>query len=254
MKITNTLIFDMDGVIADTEPLKFEAYRQAYKELFNTCIADGEWRLGLGEEAAIREYLKRAINDVKKTVIRCFRDTENNQINELFGNCNEQILNDLNKEKIPDCMIPIVGKVKREKYAALLETALKPIKGAIDFVKYAKDNQYQIAVATGSTKAETNKILSKFGIKKYFNAIITKDDIGAGRGKPLPDLYLVCLKKLNAEPQNCLVIEDSVPGIKSAVTANIRVIAISTTVPKQKLIDAGATYAVDTFEEMKIYV
>ena len=254
MKNTNTLIFDMDGVIADTESIKFEAYRQVYEELFNTIIVDGEWRIGLGEESALRGYLERSIHDVKKSVVRGFLNAKHNRIKELFGNCKEQMLNELEKENIPDCMIPIVGKVKREKYAALLETALKPINGAVEFVKYAKDNHYRLAVATGSTRTEADKILSKFGIKKYFGAIITKDDIGTGRGKPLPDPYLACLKKLNAEPQNCVVIEDGVAGVRSAIAANLKVIAISTTTPKQKLIDAGATYVVDTFEDLKTHL
>lgn len=253
MKIIDTLIFDMDGVIADTECLKFEAYRQVYNELFGTNILDGDWRIGLQEEATVRGFLEQSIGDIKKNIVQKFDAKDSNRIKELFGNDREQILNSLEKDKIPDCMIPIVGKAKREKYAALLDSDIKPILGAVEFIKYAKEH-YRLGIATGSTKEETEKILAKLKIKEYFGAIATREDVGAGRGKPLPDLYLSCLRKLGADSQKCIVIEDAVAGIQSAKAANICVIAITTTTPKQQLIDAGAVYVASTFDEIKAYL
>lgn len=256
MKTIDTVLFDMDGVIADTEPLKFEAYRSLYKKLFGADIQEGQWRIGLKEEGVVRGYLERSFDKVKKNLIKGFSDKNPNRLKELFDNAEDQkkILSEIEKGKIPELMIPILGKAKRDEYAELLKTKLNPILGSLEFVKYVADKGYLLAVATGSTSSEADTILTKFGIKKYFKAIVTKDDVAPGRGKPLPDIYLACLKKLGQKPGNCLVIEDAVLGVQSAIAANLRVIAITTSTPRKELVDAGAEYVADSFKELKEYV
>jgi len=247
----------MDGVIADTEPLKFEAYRILYKNLFGASIRDGKWRIGLNEEGVVRGYLQRAISKVRQSIKKAFSDEKSNKIKELFGNNEEQqkkILDELGQDKIPDVMIPIIGKAKRDAYAEILKTKLQPIPGSAEFVKYVSEKGYLAGVATGSTKSEAETILARFGVKEYFKAVISRDDISPGRGKPYPDLYLACMQKLGKKAENCIVVEDAVSGVKSALAANLRVVGIATSTPKKELVDAGAEYVADSFKELKEYV
>jgi beta-phosphoglucomutase-like phosphatase (HAD superfamily) len=82
----------------------------------------------------------------------------------------------------------------------------------------------RLAVATSSVGASARPFLERTGIQSLFDVIVTGDEIE--RGKPHPDIYLRTADKLNLAPDVCLVIEDAVSGVASAKAANMRVAAI----------------------------
>lgn len=89
----------------------------------------------------------------------------------------------------------------------------------LDFLKNAIQ-KYQIALASSSPYDWINFVLDKFDLRKYFKIIVSADDID-GVGKPSPDIYLYTAKQLNVNPQHCIVFEDSKNGVLSAKDAGM---------------------------------
>src|SRR5215475_5047103 len=84
-----------------------------------------------------------------------------------------------------------------------------------------------LAVATSSVSASARPFLERTGIGSFFHVVVTGDEVP--RGKPHPDIYLRTTKKLGMHPEACLVIEDALAGVAAAKAANMRVAAIPDT-------------------------
>jgi len=87
-----------------------------------------------------------------------------------------------------------------------------------------RDMKLPLAVATSSVSASARPLLDRTGIRSLFRVVITGDEVQ--RGKPHPDIYLRAAKKLGISPEGCLVIEDSLAGLAAGKAANMRVAAI----------------------------
>src|SRR6478672_7097574 len=81
-----------------------------------------------------------------------------------------------------------------------------------------------LAVATSSVSASARPLLDRTGIRSFFSVVITGDEVE--RGKPAPDIYLRAADELGISPEACLVVEDSLAGMAAGKTANMRVAAI----------------------------
>ena len=108
---------------------------------------------------------------------------------------------------------------------------VEPFRPVVDFAKYlfrehGQESQIPISmgVASGSDKQIILALLQKFGIRTYFQSILSSSEVGSG--KPAPDVFMECAAQLGAAPQHCLVLEDSVPGVQAAQNAGMPVIAI----------------------------
>jgi HAD superfamily hydrolase (TIGR01509 family) len=87
-----------------------------------------------------------------------------------------------------------------------------------------REMKLPLAVATSSVSASARPLLDRTGIRSLFSVVITGDEVQ--QGKPHPDIYLRAAKKLGISPEACLVIEDSLAGIAAGKSANMRVAAI----------------------------
>jgi len=87
-----------------------------------------------------------------------------------------------------------------------------------------REMKLPLAVATSSVSASARPLLDRTGIRSLFSVVITGDEVQ--QGKPYPDIYLRAAKKLGISPEACLVIEDSLAGIAAGKAANMRVAAI----------------------------
>ena len=90
-----------------------------------------------------------------------------------------------------------------------------------------REMKLHLAVATSSVSASARPFLKRTGIRSFFDVIVTGDEVQ--RGKPDPDIYLRTAKELGIAPDACLVIEDALAGVAAAKTANMRVAAIPDT-------------------------
>lgn len=183
------VIFDLDGLLIDSEPVWNEAYFKfiADKGLPDEPTISGQFR-GMG----IRE------------IVRIWQEKYG-----LVGDVDE------------------LAKQYRETLykLLLLPGKLKLMNGALDLLKKLK-GKYSLAIATSGHKDEmARKILRLLNVENHFDYVISGDDVA--NGKPAPDVYLASAKKLNQKLGNCLVLEDSVNGVLAGKAAGMRVIGVN---------------------------
>jgi len=132
-----------------------------------------------------------------------------------------------------DYTIPLIKKydfdfdkyraLQREKYHQVLE--LTPVfDKTIKLLKEIHKKGILIALCTSSNRVDSIKILERLGIKDLFTVLVTKEDYE--KSKPNPEPYLVTAQKLGVKPTECLVVEDSEMGLKSALSAGMKCIVI----------------------------
>ena len=179
------LVLDMDGVLADTEPLHVKAWNQALS--------------GVSAEAVYDERSKlqgMASPDIARELIRTFR--------------------------LPFTVEELVSR-KREIFRSYLQNGLRPFPGLAEELTAWKG--FPMALATASPRLETRLMLEHMGLDRRFAAVVTNDDVS--RPKPAPDCYLLAARRLQVSPGACVVIEDSLHGIRAALDAGAQVLAIS---------------------------
>ncbi len=190
------IIFDMNGVIINDEKFHLESWKVFCKK-YNFKLSDQEFK--------------------DKTMGRTDKET----FEYLFG------------KKLTSEEVNKYGD-ERDKIARnLVEGKLKLTRGLMNFLEELKNENIRLAIATSSRKNYMNFIVDTFDIRKYFDYIITAEDIF--NGKPDPEIYLKAASLLNISPQECLVFEDSLSGIRAAKTAGMKVVGITTTHSKKEL-------------------
>jgi HAD superfamily hydrolase (TIGR01509 family) len=108
---------------------------------------------------------------------------------------------------------------RRDRVTDLYEKSLKPIPGVIDFVEAVP---FKKCVASGSSLNRLRQSLGQVGLWEYFAPHVFSTE-QVENGKPAPDLFLFAAERMGAAPSSCLVIEDSVAGVRAAKAANMRV-------------------------------
>lgn len=89
-----------------------------------------------------------------------------------------------------------------------------------------KNEGYQLAVASNSIRATVDLMLSKADVLKYFSFTLSNQDVS--KAKPDPEIYITAIKKFNAKPAECLIVEDNFNGIKAAVASGASVLKVNT--------------------------
>ncbi len=205
------ILFDMDGVLIDSEPLHEEAIVALSAEL-GCPIAD-------------RELLFSFKGAPEKTMAA--------RLLEIYP------ATTWSAEEI------ILRKVAI--FAGLFEH-IRLVDGAMEFVQESHAAGRKHGLTTSATRATQQQAFETFGFGPFFDTIVTGQDIH--RGKPDPEPYLITAERLGLAPGECLVIEDSINGVLSGKAAGCVVIALTTTFPREDLVAAGADYLVDGFGEL----
>lgn len=179
------VIFDMDGVIIDSEPIHFEVDIETMKD-FGCSISKEE-------------------------------------LNKYVGTTNEYMFNDIkNKYKLDKPVEEIINYkcelVKRK----VIESDLAPIEGIIDLLINLKAKNIPAAIASSSPRDFIEVVVSKFQLEDYFSYILSGEEVE--NGKPAPDIYVETAKKLGIAPEECIVIEDSKNGVLAAKEAGMKCI------------------------------
>ena len=189
-------IFDMDGVLVDNHKWHFEAWVEFGKKY--------------GMEITAGEFGKQ------------------------FGSTNRQVLVSLFGNVLSEEQVIALGNEKEDIYRQLYLPFIKPVDGLPEFLQNIYTKDIPIALATSAPPENVEFTLDNTGLKKYFSVIT--DATKVTLGKPDPQVYLLTAAKLGVEPAECIVFEDSVPGIKSAQNAGMRVIAVATTHKPEELL------------------
>ena len=210
MNTLSAVIFDFDGVIADTEPLHFASFRQTLDEIGITLTESDYYANYLG-------YDDRG----------CF-------IAALTAH---------QRPADPATLTTLMQR-KAQAYLESVKDHLIIFPGVREFV-HETAAAYPLAIASGALRHEIELILEQAGLQKEFLHITSAEDVT--RGKPDPQPFLQALGALNRHcPEqaitagSCLVIEDSLPGIRGAKTAGMKVLAVANTHTIQDLHEAHA--------------
>ncbi|WP_026726655.1 HAD family hydrolase [Flavobacterium sasangense] len=178
-----TVIFDMDGVIVDTEPVHHFAYYQHFNEL-NIEVSDEMYRSFTGNSTRnIFQKLKAHFDlqeDVEDLILR-----KRHLFNEAFD----------------------------------LKEDLYLIEGVEELIKDLHANGIQLIVASSASKVTINRVFTRFNLHQYFTHIVSGEDFP--KSKPHPAIFEHAASLSIAPKENCIVIEDSTNGIQAVVSAGI---------------------------------
>jgi len=215
------IVWDVDGVIVDSEPTHYRAFAQVAKQL--------------GSQFSWEEYLDRYIGYDDRDVFRI-------------------LLTEAGKaDKCPDD-IPSLCAEKAAIFDQIVEQGIQPMPGAVELIDSA-GRQMPLAISSGATQRDIDLILGKLGLLDRFDTIVTADDVA--RSKPDPQGYAMAVAalaqrrpELGLAPDNCLAIEDTAAGIQSARDAGLMTLGVAYTGPAELL--HAAHRIVDTLEGLDI--
>jgi beta-phosphoglucomutase len=120
--------------------------------------------------------------------------------------------------------------------------------GVMDFLVSSRAANRLHGLTTSASRATQKIAFDAFSLAPFFDATVTGNDIV--RGKPDPEPYLITAGRLGLEPAECVVFEDSIHGVRSGKTAGSTVIALTTSFPPESLLEAGADFLLDSFTRL----
>ena len=206
------VFFDFNGVIVDDEPLQLNAYREVLgREGLTLTEADYYGSLGMDDVTFVRAAYERAERELDEETLARVLDA------------------------------------KTAAHRKLLEGELPLFPGVVTFIK-ALSRGHAVGLVSMARRAEIDHVLGRAALADYFNVVVSAEDATAC--KPDPSCYNNALEFLNRKrgesqiiplrPDECLVVEDSPPGILSARAAGMRTLGVTNTVPDKALREAGA--------------
>lgn len=177
------VLFDMDGVIVDTEPLHRKAYFKTFEEL-NADVS----------EELYTSFTGASTKKVCETLIHTFRLSESHED---------------------------IATIKRAHFKDYFynDEDFDLISGVRDLIEHYHQNDIKLILASSATMTTINMVFEKFGLEKYFSGKISGADLK--ESKPHPEIFQLAAKLANEPIENCMVIEDSTNGILAAHRANI---------------------------------
>jgi len=162
----------------------------------------------------------------------------------MNGLKNEDIFPKLLGRDVDPETILALGKEKEERYRTLYRPHLAPLRGAPELLARLRAAGVRLAVASSAPIENRAMVLEGLGWTHTFDAVVASEGL---RGKPAPDIFLAAARTLGVLPSECLVFEDAVNGVLSAVAAGMTVVGITTNVPRDELLAAGAVRAFPDF-------
>jgi beta-phosphoglucomutase family hydrolase len=150
--------------------------------------------------------------------------------------------------KLPDEEVARLAERKEALYRELYRPELRLVSGARELIERLRARGVRTAIATAAPRANRDFALDGLGIRPLFDAVVGEEQ--APRGKPAPDLYLAAARALGVAPSRCIAFEDAVNGVRAAVAAGMRVAAVTTTTPADKLRQAGAEFIIPDFAHL----
>jgi len=187
MRMFKAVIFDWDGTVADTKKTVMESFRRVLSEA--SCTISDEFierRIGVGTRKIMEDALRE-----------CGIDFD------------EEALEKLVERKI--------------EYQAEMTGAVDLFEGAVELLK-ALHGRVKIALATMGPRKVVDKLLSEKSIRRYFDVVVTADE--APKPKPNPEIFLQAARRMKVRSEECLVVEDSIFGVKAAKAAGMGCVAV----------------------------
>jgi HAD superfamily hydrolase (TIGR01509 family) len=197
MLFQRAILWDMDGVLADTSQLHFET-----------------WTRVLDEQGIPFNRQK---------------------FHMIYGLKNRDLLPYLTDKPLEPDWIDWLADQKERAFRQALPGQIKLLPGVLKWLQCFNSWGYRQAVASSAPPENVEALVDNLAIRKYFSALVTP---GSLPGKPNPAVFLLAASQLGVNPADCVVIEDSIPGIEAAKRAGMHCIAVTTTNPPEALTQA----------------
>ncbi|UIR56680.1 HAD family phosphatase [Sphingobacterium sp. SRCM116780] len=190
------VIFDMDGVICDTNPYHAQAFEAFFK---NYNIQSNE-----------EEFEKH-----------------------MYGKHNSYIMQYFFKRPIAKNELKDLEFEKEQLFRVIYKEQVSPIKGYLEFLDDLKAHSFKTGVATSAPKENMDLILDALHIRSKMDSLLSSEDVSLH--KPHPEVYLKSAENLQVTPAECIVFEDSFSGITAAIQAGMKVIGVLSSHSKDQL-------------------
>jgi HAD superfamily hydrolase (TIGR01509 family) len=201
------ILWDMDGVLADTNQLHFKTWEHTLTEL-----------------------------DIP---------FDRQKFHLIYGLKNLDLLAVLTDRPLVPEWVELVTDKKEIAFRQALQGHLFPLPGVVRWLEWFANRGYRQAVASSAPAENVEVVVDELDIRKYFDALVTPGDLP---GKPNPAVFLLAGSRLGVPAQQCIVIEDSIPGVEAACRAGMRCIAVQTTNPPEALTQADIV--VETLDQL----
>ena len=212
MPVNNSLatIWDMDGVIVDTALYHFESWQYSFKKR-GVDFTEADFKL-------------------------------------RFGQRNDAIIRTIIGDNVTPGDIEDISRDKEEYFRQNVRHHVEPLPGASKLIKSLAKTGFKMAIASSAPMENIQLLLGSLGIIEYFQQFVSGKEVT--ESKPSPQIYLMAAQKLRTEPRNCIVLEDAITGITGAKRAGMLCIAVTTTNPRERLLEADLV--VDSLAELTI--
>jgi HAD superfamily hydrolase (TIGR01509 family) len=189
-------VFDMDGVIVDTNPYHKIALRQFAEK----------YGYSLSEEELIKK---------------------------IYGRTNKEWIPNLFGRVLSAQEVARFGEEKEQLFRDLYEKDIREVAGLTDFLSDAVKLEVKMAIGTSAPRSNVDFVLKHTGIGKFFPVIL--DESHVKHGKPNPEIYVNCAAALKFPPSRCIVFEDSLSGVAAGRAAGSPVVGVATTHTAEEL-------------------
>lgn len=190
------VIFDMDGMMVDTEPLQSLAF-------------------------------ERVIYEYGKSPIFC-----ENGLVQIVGIREEDNWDLLKQKHLIDESIEVLGQKRKVYYRSILHDRIFPMPGLFYLLSLFEQKGLKMAVGSSSKFEYIKLTISSLGIEKFFNVTVSGEEVE--HGKPSPDIFLLAAQRMGLMPASCLVLEDAETGVAAARAAGMKVIAVPSVYTKNQ--------------------
>ena len=189
------VIWDMDGVIADTAPLHFAAWQEVFGKRGRDFTPE-EFRHGFGlrNDAIIARFLGDGIAPEERDAI---------------------------------------SSEKERGFRRRLGSKIKPLPGVVELMRSLAGRGFKMSLASSAPRENIQLLVKALGIGGFLQVVVSGDEVS--QGKPSPDTFLMAAEKLGVGPEGCIVIEDAVAGVEAAKRAGMKCLAVTNTHPKEGL-------------------
>lgn len=189
------VLFDMDGVLIDSNPF---------------------------HKIALQQFCKKHGFDLNEDQLRktIYGRTNRAWITNLFGTLSEE-------------QLEVYAEEKEALFRELYKSDIKPLEGLRTFLDSLKEANIPYAIATSAPRKNVDFTLEKCNLQDYFEIIL--DDSFVTNGKPDPEIYLKSAAAINLNPARCIVFEDSIAGVTSGLAAGCKVVGVATTHSPEEL-------------------
>jgi beta-phosphoglucomutase family hydrolase len=210
------VLWDMDGVIADTADYHYGAWQEVFRER--------------GVAFSRADFMRH------------------------FGQRHDTIVKFALGDKLTPEQVEAISAKKQAIYRRNVAKNIKALPGVILLIKSLNKNHIKTAIASSAVAANIDVILRGLGIENVFQAIAYGTEVA--EGKPSPEIFQLAAQKLGVKPGNCVVIEDAIAGVAAAKSAGMKCVAVTNSHPGQSLkkadliVDSLVKVDINTLKEL----